>query len=136
MNSILTKILEYSECSNHRDDGLVNDTSPVIKISSSNQKLPCILIFSKGRPFQLYQLLRSITEFVLDYSEIFVILSTSTSNRDVYLWVTNQFNSVNVVEEVCFANDLYSLFSTVFSNVKTVLFAVDDLIFLNPMSLV
>lgn len=91
-----------------------------------------VIIFSKNRPWQLGELLRTLFKYT-DFSNIHVLVKSDDAYWDNYNIVRNIFeNKVNFHEEI---NGFKQSFFNVFDQCKNyVTFMVDDVVFYNNFS--
>lgn len=97
-----------------------------------------IVIFSKDRPFQLYECLRSLIKYEVNgckMQEIYVLVKLTEAERQRYETVEKSFPDVRFVKEgESFGEDLLEILKKS-SSAKTIMFTVDDAFFYRTFSL-
>ena len=97
-----------------------------------------IVIFSKDRPFQLSECLRSLIKYEVNgckSQDVYVLVKLTETERERYERVEKSFPSVRFVKEgESFEKDLQGILKEC-SNAKTIMFTVDDAFFYRNFSL-
>ena len=127
MEKILSNILNFS--SSARDNGTrplgTIEASPVPpKAAKRGLSLIC---FSKGRPYQLHQLLLSIKRYFVEPPQRVIVLYCTEIYEEQYEKLFKYHATVFGIEEVAFHEDLMRIFDEI--TTSHVMFCVDDLIF-------
>jgi hypothetical protein len=145
MQSILSRIAEFSQhsaCTKVAVDEISHDddaNSSADTTSAIGRKLSLVFVcFSKGRPFQLQQLLTSLKQYVcLDRDhQIFVVYKSERFSSE-YSRLISLHDDVSFIAERDFVSDLISCLSggvdvgNTRNTRQHVCFCVDDLIFTN-----
>lgn len=131
MDDILANIMSFTGGSSAVKAADANLVAKVQQPASSKLGIVC---FSKGRPYQLHQLLLSMeTNIVGDYSVSVIVKSASC--EDLYAKVFQLHPAVQAIEERDFDLDLKQLLlSFAEGGISHVMFCVDDLIFIDRVS--
>ena len=140
MQSIVSRIAEFSqhsactkvdvgEISHDNDANSSTDTTSVIYEKPSL----VFVCFSKGRPFQLQQLLTSLKQYVcLDRDHKIFVIYKSEKFSSEYLRLISLHDDVSFIAETDFVGDLISCLGggvDIANTHQHVCFCVDDLIF-------
>lgn len=145
MNNILLNISDFiGPCGLHSDYNLANKQSFKATNGHSKKQLDkvnpriSVICFSKERPYQLYQLLCSMSfyspEFFID-SVISVVCCFGTYQFQ-YETIFSKFSNVNVIDESDFYEDiLHCIQSMQDQGFTHIMFCVDDMIFISPWNI-
>ena len=141
MENILSNIMEFSgppkkidSRSQIRSDNMIKNTMKVVK---RERKLG-LLCFSKERPYQLYQFLRSVQFYVQPATEVATTVLCLPGKYELeYKQVQSCFPKVEVeIESGSFKEHLSSIFLAYQKRgITHIMFCVDDLVFTNSVSL-
>jgi len=95
----------------------------------------CVIVFSKDRPFQLFECLRSFKKFSDSHVTIYVLAKLTMSEKSRYEEVEKAFPDVRFVwEGESFENDLKGILESCKTS-ETIMFTVDDAFFYRDFSL-
>lgn len=90
-----------------------------------------VICFSKERPFQLHQFLCSLEVYCQPYADIVMVLYHPGAYSSLYDRVFSMHPNVQPVKEGDFHSDLLNCAATARTTATHIMFAVDDLIFVN-----
>jgi hypothetical protein len=135
MDSILANILAFSGKTENVNAIKVvpmsKESKKAVKIDSSAKNL-AVFCFSKDRPYQLHQLLLSITSFVPNVKDVCVLYVPGVYQAEYDQVFGFHSLTVRAVLEMDFCSDVISILSSFNEkDISHVMFCVDDLIFVN-----
>ena len=113
-----------------------------LKPNSPSNQHTSVLCFSKNRPYQLHQLLQSMNKFISPRpNSIIVLYSSSEQFQSLYNVVIKLNTEVIFVKQINFQSDLIACVEDIIqkscnsSSNHSIMFCVDDLIFLDNLSI-